>query len=126
MSFLTGELRPANGGMELRVAGLRLEWTGSGAVGRVVVGVRPEDVRLVSPGDGDAVGRVDVVEPLGAALLAHIAMAGEPEGELLRATVAADEPVAEGQDVGLRFHPGRVHLFAVDTGARIPGQAAGE
>jgi multiple sugar transport system ATP-binding protein len=81
---------------------------------RVVVGVRPSDVAVVPADQGDMTGRVDVVEPLGPALLCHI-MIGT---QRLRVLTAPEAPIKEGDEVSLQLRRDRLHLFDPD-GARL-------
>jgi ABC-type sugar transport system ATPase subunit len=89
--------------------------------GEALLGIRPQDIGLVAieEGEGDAIGRVEVVEPLGPELLAHVTLANDPDAEPLRVVVPADSGLAEGADVGIRFRRDRLHLFARETGLRI-------
>jgi multiple sugar transport system ATP-binding protein len=84
----------------------------------VLVGVRPHDVSLAPLSDADAVGRVDVVEPLGATTVLHIRLDGAPE-RAIRVVVPADRgPVLEAE-VAIRIRRDRVYLFDERTGAAL-------
>ena len=82
--------------------------------GRVVVGVRPEDVSLI-PNGGEAdtgiVGEVFVVEPLGRDNLVDVRI------EDLHLFVLADpaQPLQIGDPVRLQFDGGKVQLFDPET-----------
>jgi multiple sugar transport system ATP-binding protein len=124
MNFLACTLGSADGQAELRGPSVRLPLPAavsidSPAPGGWLLGVRPQDVALVAVGEGDAVGRVEVVEPLGPELLAHVAVPDEPGAEPLRVVVPTDSALSEGVDVGLRFRRDRLHLFARETGERV-------
>jgi len=84
----------------------------------VDVGIRPHDVELTAPGAGEADGRVEIVEQLGAATLVHV-RAGAPHTELVRVVVAADRAIAVQERVGLRLRPDRLHSFDERTGQRL-------
>src|SRR5690606_12850793 len=84
---------------------------------RLRLGIRPADVVLCAPGDGDARGRIDVLEALGHELLCHVRLEGG--GALVRALAPADADLREGNEVGLRFPPERVHLFDAESGRRL-------
>jgi ABC-type sugar transport system ATPase subunit len=84
--------------------------------GRLLVGVRPQDLELCAPDAGDATGHVAIVELLGAASLVHLEVEGL--AEMTRVVVDAGRPVRVGDQVGLRVRPDRVHLFQ-DGGARV-------
>jgi multiple sugar transport system ATP-binding protein len=84
---------------------------------RVVVGIRPEDVRLVDPSVPGAVPfEVFVAEPLGADT--HFVLrSGKME---LRARVAGFVPMARGARVHVMLSQARVHLFEAEgRGARL-------
>jgi ABC-type sugar transport system ATPase subunit len=85
----------------------------------VLLGIRPQDIQLVPPGDGDAVGRVEILEPLGATTLAHVRMDGLPDG-LIRIVVSSDTRMAVDEQVGFRFRRESLHLFAEPSGTRLP------
>ena len=74
----------------------------------VSIGVRPEHVRIVGPGEGALDATVDVVEYLGADSFV-IADAG-PAG---RVTIRSDDAFAgqPGEPMGLALDPGHLHLF---------------
>ncbi len=79
------------------------------------LGVRPESISIVAPGDGTCAGKVEVVEYLGADLMVYV----ECEGlGLLTVRAAGDGTVAAGDDVGLVFAPDRLHFFE-SNGAAI-------
>ena len=143
MSFVSvgvvdGEGRPA-----LRVGADLLDVEGAAArrfptlgsmVGRdVVLGVRPEDVRL--DGEGQLVGSAVHVEVLGHEQLVHVALeaarvvphAGgveldrEPGG--LAMLLPADRPVDIWQPMRLRVDTARVHLFDPATGDSLASRS---
>jgi multiple sugar transport system ATP-binding protein len=82
----------------------------------MVVGIRPHDIEVTAPGDGDARGRVEIVEPLGAATLIHVQVDGLPE--LARVIVPPDRAIAVDDQIGLRLRRDRLHLFDA-TGVRV-------
>jgi multiple sugar transport system ATP-binding protein len=91
----------------------------------VVVGIRPEDIEVVEPADGDLLARADVVEPLGRESLLHLVTgerAGDPQAEL-RVLAAAPTPVRPGARIGLRLRRERIHLFDPSTEERLTGFA---
>jgi len=83
-----------------------------------IVGIRPQDIALVAPHDGDIVGRVELLEPLGGTALAHLRVEGLPD-QLVRVLVADDAEVAPGAQVGLRPRRDRLHVFDASSGRRI-------
>lgn len=105
------------------------------------LGVRPQDVEIVSEAEADLSGSIDVIEPLGNELLIHMApifttvtsVSGRPtaralsamsvdrHGERLdlRIVASTDTPIAEDQQVGLRLRRERLHLFDAESGERL-------
>ncbi|MFW6028611.1 MAG: TOBE domain-containing protein, partial [bacterium] len=83
-----------------------------------VVGVRPQELRLVAPDDGKLGASVDVVEVLGASALVRLQTRAAREGEL-RVLLPAEEAPAPGDNVGVTFSPGSVHVFRADDGRRL-------
>jgi multiple sugar transport system ATP-binding protein len=113
---------PTASGVRLAGPGLTLDLDGTNLPGPgrnvVLVGVRPHDVSLAPPGEGDASGRVDVVEHLGAAAILHVRLDGAP-GRPTRVVVASGrEPVVDAE-VALRIRRERVYLFDEETGATL-------
>jgi len=121
MNLLAGRLRADGGDVEFTAAGLRLRL---GRVlpqlsGEVTLGIRPPDIAFVSPGDGDAVGRVDVVESLGHDAVAHVTLADPRSHETVRVLGPAEQ-TAEGAEVGLQLRRDRLHFFDPQSGQRLP------
>jgi multiple sugar transport system ATP-binding protein len=112
MNFLAGEFasegrprfRARGGRLEVKVAG-----GGRWPAGRdVILGIRPEDVRVARPEDRDAVRmRLDLVEPMGSEVFVH-ASVGEHE---LTARVAPQVLPALGEEVALALDAARAHFF---------------
>ncbi|MEQ9643271.1 MAG: sn-glycerol-3-phosphate ABC transporter ATP-binding protein UgpC [Alphaproteobacteria bacterium] len=87
------------------------------ADGEVMLGVRPEHIRVTHPGtDADLTMRVDLVEELGEAQLLHGTVA---EGQSLIVRYAERADVAAGDEVGIGFSDEDMLLFDKD-GRRIP------
>ncbi len=84
----------------------------------ITVGIRPHDVVLTEPSQGDARGAIEVVEPLGTATLIHIRVDGLA-GELVRVLVPADARVAVDDRVGLGLDRDRLYFFDGRTGERL-------
>jgi multiple sugar transport system ATP-binding protein len=79
-----------------------------GAGHEVILGIRPEDVRVAEPGAAAAVRlRLDLVEPMGNEVFLH-ASAGEHE---LTARVAPQPLPAPGAEVALALDGARMHFF---------------
>ncbi len=96
---------------------------GSGPASRndVIVGVRPEDLLLVSPGESGLSAHVDLVEPLGRESLVHLVLDPVREEGPVSALALAPGgvPVEAGARVGLRVRPGKAHYFDARSEARI-------
>ena len=75
------------------------------------LGIRPEHIELVDPGQGTLTGEVMVAERLGGETFLHVDLGAE---EAL--VVKADGGVTQkpGEKVGLRFPPAALHLFDPD------------
>jgi sn-glycerol 3-phosphate transport system ATP-binding protein len=84
----------------------------------LVLGVRPPDVELVGPHEGDAAGRLEVIERLGHQALLHVALPHRTD-EPVRILGPAGLDRAEGAEVELRFRRDRLHLFDRESGRRV-------
>ena len=85
----------------------------------VVVGVRPEDVRLDPRG---VPGTVALVETLGRDILLHADVAGSSVRALV--TPAEASRLRTGAAVAVSVHPQRWHFFDADSGDRVEPLAA--
>jgi multiple sugar transport system ATP-binding protein len=84
------------------------------------LGIRARDVALVKPGHGDAVARIDLIEPLGHEAIVRARIeAGGPAVTIVTIVANADEVPASGDSVGLNFRRDRLHLFRSDDGSRV-------
>ena len=84
--------------------------------GEVLLGVRPEDLRVSKEQpEGALRARVPVLEPL----RPHLQLTLEREGETFRALADPDFSVAFGEEVWVRPNPGRVRLFHPKTGKAL-------
>jgi ABC-type sugar transport system ATPase subunit len=74
----------------------------------VLLGVRSEDIRIVSPGDeADCSGVITVREPLGDETVYQV----ETQGEPLLVKTPPRQVHQPGEQVGLRIDRNRIHLF---------------
>ena len=86
---------------------------------RVVLGARPQDLRLVpSAAEGNAHGRVWVVELVGSEKLVDIDLGDKRR---LTVQVRADAPVLEDEAVHVGIDPHDVHVFDAETAQRVSG-----
>ncbi|MFN2565599.1 MAG: ABC transporter ATP-binding protein [Gemmatimonadaceae bacterium] len=123
MNFVAGEIARDGGPPRFRARGetfsvpLPTGWThvraermtdGAPVGTGVILGIRPEDVRVATARDADAVRlRLDLVEPMGNEVFVH-ASSGEHE---LTARVAPQPLPAAGAEVALAFDTDRMHFF---------------
>jgi ABC-type sugar transport system ATPase subunit len=109
-------------GIRLAGSGLSIDLVGTVNLSleqdTVLVGVRPHDISLAPPGAADAVGRVDVVEPLGATTVLHIRIDGAQERPV-RVVVPADQTAMVDAEVAIRIRRDRVYLFDERTGVAL-------
>jgi len=88
----------------------------------VVVGVRPQDVRLANSAEADLTARVDVIQPLGSEAVIHLELSGEPGGVSpgepggvsagrVVAVLSAEAPLRAGDQIAVHFPRERLHLF---------------
>jgi sn-glycerol 3-phosphate transport system ATP-binding protein len=83
---------------------------------RVVLGVRPEAVRLVSGDAADAIpATVDFIEELGAGRVTHTDLDGLP----FAIAITGMPSLKMGETLGLAIDPIAIHLFSIETGQRI-------
>jgi multiple sugar transport system ATP-binding protein len=113
MNFLEGELE----GGAVVGQGFRIALpAGTAADGRsVVVGIRPEALEVTTEGDGALRASVEVVEPMGAEVLAHVGTDAAP----MVVRLPGDSTVRAGDSLDLRVEPGSVHVFDPETEERI-------
>jgi multiple sugar transport system ATP-binding protein len=125
MNFLACALR-ADGGPQLvglddawrlPVPGPLWERVRAGLQGdQLTLGVRPEDIALVEPGQpGALAGSVYVVEPLGDRTFVDLAIGADR----VRVRVPPTFEAEVGSQIACAFDTGRLHLFDTETGARL-------
>ena len=111
MNFLQVDL-DARGCARTGGAGLGT-FSKSPPAGRMILGVRPEDVDLAD--DGPLSAAVEVVETLGNEKIVYM----DADGEELVARVAPDLPVKPGESVRASLRLPRCHLFSPESGRRV-------
>ncbi|MFW6089757.1 MAG: ABC transporter ATP-binding protein [Gemmatimonadota bacterium] len=124
MNFFEGRIRRAEDGRTLFEAGSLLvplprDKQGTEPADRVTLGVRPHDIRIDRPDEGDVPARIDVVEPMGADTLVHVRLGVDEDGAEARVITPAEAPIFESDTVGLHLHRDRLHIFGADDGARL-------
>ena len=125
MNFIDVTVHSEAGATAVEAAGLRLTVSAADARGlaayggrRVILGVRPEHLALGdgAPGAGfDA--RVEVVEQLGSEILLETRVGSH---SVTVARVAAETPIARGDQVRLSAQLGRLHFFDPETELPVP------
>jgi multiple sugar transport system ATP-binding protein len=86
----------------------------------VIVGVRPEDILIASPGNSSIPCRVLLVEPMGNVNIVH----AEAGRHRLVLTTDSAFRAAHGETVNLVLKAEKVHLFDQRTSERVPWQTA--
>jgi ABC-type sugar transport system ATPase subunit len=113
-----GTPRVAGKGFDVEVpAHLRVN---AGEKGRkLTLGIRPEHLHEAPAGQGLLHGLVDVLEPLGAEVLAL----GHIEGQPFTASLSPDTRVKVGDTVPLTVGPEEIHLFDRESGRTLDPSA---
>jgi multiple sugar transport system ATP-binding protein len=119
MNMLDGDVRLLDGAPTFLAGGisLRLGSEHAAAAGQeVVLGFRPEQVSLVTPGmPGALEGEISVVEPTGTETLLNIVA----DGKTLLAVFRERLDVQPGDSIALAIDPRHVHLFDRKSGKRL-------
>lgn len=91
--------------------------------GEVVLGIRPESVRLPQPGDTTTIrGDVFLVENLGMSTLISLKVQGA-DNVVVRALIPSDQTWSR-ENLELALPPNTIHWFAAGTGERLEAKAA--
>ena len=140
MNFLTGTIQADDTGLRFVGPAARLilpqrlaDSIGSQAGPAVVLGIRPEHLRLDFDGSAAALdssndpsrtlapignASIQLVEPLGDTMDVHLTL---PSGDSLIARISPSARAAPGKRVGLSIETARVHLCASDEAGRRIG-----
>lgn len=118
INLLEGKLSGA--GKEVEIGDFRCALKGKacGAIshGKVLLGVRPEHLRISrEPKRKSLRGKVSVVEPMGYETWVEIAW----QGKRLTGKAASDFEARPGEEVFAEVDWGRIHLFDAEEGSRI-------
>jgi multiple sugar transport system ATP-binding protein len=89
----------------------------------VVLGARPEDLRLCSDGTGIS-ATVEIVEELGADAYVHATIDGRGHTESLVVRVNPQGPPAKGERISVAPDPEKLHYFEPAEGRRLQAVAA--
>ena len=79
-----------------------------GVAGAAFVGIRPEDLRLTAPGQGQIAAQVELVEALGAETLVYL---HTPRGAQIVLRQNARTALVAGDSVGVDVELGHLHWF---------------
>ncbi|WP_198968780.1 ABC transporter ATP-binding protein [Xylophilus sp. ASV27] len=116
MNLLDATLR-SDGRIEGGGFALRIPQPSGSTVGEVVVGIRPQTLRI-APGGGTLEMEVKVVEYLGTESVLVGCLAGRP-GARLTAMMPGQRTDLLHQRVSLEVDPASLHLFAKSSGLRL-------
>jgi ABC-type sugar transport system ATPase subunit len=124
MNFAEVTVAERDGAPALMLAGRALPVPGQFALSRedegrrLVLGIRPQDVRLAEPGDATAVpGVVWMVELIGSERLIEVEVAPKLR---ITAEVKAEMRVALDTPAAVAFDDAKLHLFDPGTGLALP------
>lgn len=122
MNLLTGEIRRLHNQWVIQIGRefLPLSRRHSALVAslensRVVVGVRPEDVRLAGANDGTVAGIIQLVEPMGHENVLHI----EVQGQRILVRISHTMALRVGGQVRVAANKDLLNLFDPKTGDRL-------
>jgi multiple sugar transport system ATP-binding protein len=120
MNFLTADVDHAGGGQRLRLGGHPIAAPPSlaGQPGdTVTVGVRAENIMVhEEQGEGRIPGRVDVVEPTGAAILLSV----DIDGQQVKVQTPPTFRTTPGSRIWLTLDPERLRCYHPDSGLALP------
>ncbi|MFN8061652.1 MAG: ABC transporter ATP-binding protein [Vicinamibacterales bacterium] len=118
INVVEGEMGAWDDALRVTAGRFRATLVGPAAAGAVVVGLRPEDLRLVPPGDAAAAfrSRVRRVEHMGSEALVDV---DGPSNGRWTARVAPDWAGRPGDDVDVGVVGSGLLVFAADTGRRL-------
>ena len=119
INFLSGTLDDG----AVTVAGRALEGVNAEGTASIVLGIRPEDVQLQSPGEGIIDGTIEFTESYGGVIIAFIALDGGDgllvDREYVAASIDVHEPVTVGARIGIAFRANRITLFDAESGLSL-------
>jgi multiple sugar transport system ATP-binding protein len=120
MNLLRGNLTRLGEGFVFRKGGFSLLVSDAADIGAplggaVVLGIRPEDVRIAAKSDTGLAARVLLVEPRGSEAIVTL----ETGGQIIKAAVSSANRPLEGGDVKLAFDMSSPVLFSGETDRRL-------
>jgi multiple sugar transport system ATP-binding protein len=122
MNFLTASGVAEGGKVTASLAGgtvirTQVEAAGIDLTSPLVVGLRPEHIRVGDSGEGRLKARVEMVERLGERTLVYLK---SHDGTALTAEASGDSPVQMGDEVGLQLSEASAHIFDKDDQGHHP------
>jgi len=104
-------------GGRIVASGFELPWAGAGDGRKVIVGIRPENIREAARGGETARinAKVDFVEPLGHEVIVH----GRIGDDVLVAKLDPHRAPEMGSDIGLEIELNAIHIFDAATEQRL-------
>lgn len=123
MSFFRCLLRRADGTATMEAPFFTLSLSGNAPPsthdGKVLLGVRPQDIHRVNPTEADTTARVEMIQPLGGEMLVHLHLTAAAEEMRITLRLPAEKRVEQDERLGLRFVRDQLHLFDATTGKRL-------
>jgi ABC-type sugar transport system ATPase subunit len=96
------------------------------ATREILLGIRPQDLRLVDERNADIVAGVDMVQICGSERIVFLKPLTDPMVPPLAAVLSAHRSVHPGERLGLAFPRDRLHFFDVRTGLRCESSESTE
>jgi multiple sugar transport system ATP-binding protein len=120
MNFINGAVRSEGGSVRLASGEtLSVQLSPAAAVEKLVVGIRPEHIRLSTAGAGDISGTIRLLEPTGAQTLLTVACASGT----LNVVLDGDCDHEVGEAVHLVLPSDALHFFHEETQQRVVSSA---
>ena len=118
MNFVTGELQSQGGAPALATAGApfplpeaKVAYSGLSAGQRLILGIRPEDLRVSLVENGGVPCQVEVIEPMGSANVVYVNTGADRLIASMEPSFRADM----GDTAWLTYDPDKLHLFDAQT-----------
>ena len=117
MNFFDGEIRQQDGKFTFNGSGIEIDVRcDAPPPERVVLGVRPHHLEVVSDGQGSLSGQVAVVEPMGNEQIVYATIAG---GKRVVALAPPEVEIKPDSTVSIRVRRDALHFFDAASGNRV-------
>jgi multiple sugar transport system ATP-binding protein len=117
MNFFDGEIRESDGRITFDGNGLTVPLRCEASPpARVVLGIRPHHLEVVSDGEGSLRAEVAVVEPMGNEQIVYATL---PGGKRVVALAPPEPPLSPGSNVSIRVKKDALHVFDAASGSRL-------